>query len=308
MSEVPQQSAADAPTDAPSNAPSRDPFAVPGSGADATPPTDVADDSQPAESGDVVADAAGADAAGDSELIDLTGDSAEADASAADAGEEAGDEPAVAVDESAEDESAEEDEDDPVTQLRESLRTALGDWYVVHSYAGYENRVKTNIESRTSSMNMEDYIFQVEVPTEEVVEIKNNQRKNVKRNKFPGYVLVRMDLNDTSWGTVRNTPGVTGFVGHGHAPTPLTIDEVVAILAPKPEKKAGSGGGAAPTEVRVLDFSAGDSVTIIGEHAFAGLLATIDEVHPDSKRVKAFVEIFGRETPVELEFSNIQKN
>jgi len=298
VSEVPQQSAAETPADALSTSPSRDPFAVPGSGADAAESTDAAQDA-PAVAADDAAGAAGAEDAG---LIDLTDDAPEA--GAADPVEAEAEAP-VTADEVLED----EDEDDPIAQLRESLRTGLGDWYVVHSYAGYENRVKTNIESRTSSMNMEDYIFQVEVPTEEVVEIKNNQRKNVKRNKFPGYVLVRMDLNETSWGTVRNTPGVTGFVGHGHQPTPLTIDEVLAILAPKPEKKAGAGaGGAAPTEVRVLDFSAGDSVTIIGEHAFAGLLATIDEVHPDSKRVKAFVEIFGRETPVELEFSNIQKN
>ena len=119
------------------------------------------------------------------------------------------------------------------------MRTAPGDWYVVHSYAGYENKVKTNLETRITSLNMEDYIFQVEVPMEEVTEIKNGQRKLVRRNKFPGYVLVRMDLTDESWGAVRHTPGVTGFVGHGHQPAPLSLDEVVTILAPAPGEEAG---------------------------------------------------------------------
>ena len=198
------------------------------------------------------------------------------------------------------------DEDlDPVEAFRERMRTELGDWYVVHSYAGYENKVKTNLESRIGSLNMEDLIFQVEVPMEEVFEIKSGQRKLVRRNKFPGYVLVRMELTDASWGTVRHTPGVTGFVGHGHQPAPLSLDEVVSILAPVPEKKPG-----APTpagEVTVIDFSIGDSVTVI-DGPFATLHATVSEINVDGQKVTGLVEIFGRETPVELSFTQIQKN
>jgi len=200
------------------------------------------------------------------------------------------------------------DEDlDPVEAFRERMRTELGDWYVIHSYAGYENKVKTNLESRITSLNMEDQIFQVEVPMEEVTEIKNGQRKLVRRNKFPGYVLVRMDLTDASWGTVRHTPGVTGFVGHGHQPAPLSLDEVVNILAPAPEKKPGSPAAAAAGEVTVVDFSVGDSVTVI-DGPFATLHATISEINADAQKVTGLVEIFGRETPVELGFHQIQKN
>ena len=191
---------------------------------------------------------------------------------------------------------------DPVEEFRRELIGQFGDWYVVHSYAGYENRVKANLESRTISLNMEDYIFQIEVPTEDVVEIKNGQRKNVRRNKFPGYVLVRMELTDESWSAVRHTPGVTGFVGHAHQPTPLTVDEVMAILGPTvdaAEKPAA--------QVTVLDFEVGDSVTVI-DGPFATLQATIHEINPDTQRIKGLVEIFGRETPVELSFSQIQKN
>ena len=191
---------------------------------------------------------------------------------------------------------------DPVEAFKDTLRAAPGEWYVVHSYAGYENRVKANVESRTTSLNMEDFIYQVEVPQEEVVEIKNGQRKLVRRNKFPGYVLVRMDLTDESWGAVRNTPGVTGFVGHAHQPTPLTVDEVVNILGPTVEKKAHE-----KTEVKVLDFQVGDSVTVI-DGPFTSLQATIHEINADTQRIKGLVEIFGRETPVELSFSQIQKN
>ncbi len=191
---------------------------------------------------------------------------------------------------------------DPVEAFKDALRAAPGEWYVVHSYAGYENRVKANVESRTTSLNMEDFIYQVEVPQEEVVEIKNGQRKLVRRNKFPGYVLVRMDLTDESWGAVRNTPGVTGFVGHAHQPTPLTVDEVVNILGPTVEKKAHE-----KAEVKVLDFQVGDSVTVI-DGPFTSLQATIHEINADTQRIKGLVEIFGRETPVELSFSQIQKN
>jgi transcription termination/antitermination protein NusG len=201
---------------------------------------------------------------------------------------------------------AEEEDADPVAAFRERMRTELGDWYVIHSYAGYENKVKTNLESRIASLNMEEEIFQVEVPMEEVTEIKNGQRKLVRRNKFPGYVLVRMDLTDGSWGTVRHTPGVTGFVGHGHTPAPLSLDEVVAILAPVPEKKAGAPA-ATTGEVTVVDFSVGDSVTVI-DGPFATLHATVSEINADAQKVTGLVEIFGRETPVELGFSQIQKN
>lgn len=207
-----------------------------------------------------------------------------------------------------------EEELDPVEVFREQMRSAPGDWYVIHSYAGYENKVKGNLESRIISLNMEDYIFQVEVPIEEVTEIKSGVRKQVKRNKFPGYVLVRMDLTDESWGVVRHTPGVTGFVGHGHQPAPLTLDEVVSILAPAPEKKAGpsapgapaaSGGSSAP--VVEVDFSVGDSVTVV-DGPFATLHATISEINIEGQKVTGLVEIFGRETPVELAFSQVVKN
>jgi transcriptional antiterminator NusG len=191
-------------------------------------------------------------------------------------------------------------EADPQEEFRAALRRAPGDWYVVHSYAGYENRVKVNLLTRIQSLNMEDYIFQVEVPQEEVTEVKNGQRKQVTRIVFPGYVLVRMDLTDESWGVVRNTPGVTGFVGHTHRPSPLTIDEVVKILAPKPETRT------APAEVAVVDFVVGESVTVM-DGPFATLPASISEINADAQKLKVLVSIFGRETPVELSFSQVQK-
>ena len=200
--------------------------------------------------------------------------------------------------------AAEEEEADPVAEFYEALRRAPGDWYVVNSYAGYENRVKANLEQRTATLSMEDYIFQVEVPMEEVTEIKNGQRKLVRRTKFPGYVLVRMELTDESWGTVRNTPGVTQFVGHAHNPSPLSMDEVGRMLAPAPLEKKGAGVAAA--EVKVVDFAVGDSV-MVTEGPFATLHATINEIDVDARKVKGLVEIFGRETPVELPFSQIQK-
>ncbi|NUR67904.1 MAG: transcription termination/antitermination protein NusG [Streptomyces sp.] len=204
---------------------------------------------------------------------------------------------------------------DPVVALREELRTLPGEWYVIHTYAGYENRVKTNLEQRAVSLNVEDYIFQAEVPQEEVVQIKNGDRKTIKQNKLPGYVLVRMDLTNESWGVVRNTPGVTGFVGNAYDPYPLTLDEIVKMLAPEAEEKAAreaaeAEGKPAPqrkVEVQVLDFEVGDSVTVT-DGPFATLQATINEINADSKKVKGLVEIFGRETPVELSFDQIQKN
>ncbi|WP_431775521.1 transcription termination/antitermination protein NusG [Streptomyces cucumeris] len=210
---------------------------------------------------------------------------------------------------------AEEEAVDPVEALREELRTLPGEWYVIHTYAGYENRVKTNLEQRAVSLNVEDYIFQAEVPQEEVVQIKNGDRRTVRQNKLPGYVLVRMDLTNESWGVVRNTPGVTGFVGNAYDPYPLTLDEIVKMLAPEAEEKAAKAAaeeGGLPTpsrkvEVQVLDFEVGDSVTVT-DGPFATLQATINEINADSKKVKGLVEIFGRETPVELSFDQIQKN
>jgi transcription termination/antitermination protein NusG len=192
---------------------------------------------------------------------------------------------------------------DPAAELRAALTTALGDWYVVHSYAGYENKVKTNLENRISSLDMEDFIFQIEVPTEEVTEVKNGKRQQVQRKVFPGYILVRMELNDESWGAVRNTPGVTGFVGATSRPSPLSVDEVVKILAPaaEPEK---TGGAKAPAQV--VDYEVGESVTVM-DGPFATLPATISEINAEHQKLKALVSIFGRETPVELSFSQVSK-
>ena len=211
-------------------------------------------------------------------------------------------------------ETAEEEELDPVEEMRAALRRAPGDWYVVHSYAGYENKVKANLETRVQTLDVEDYIFQVEVPTEEVTEIKNGQRKQVQRKVLPGYILVRMDLNDQSWGAVRNTPGVTGFVGATSKPSPLTHDDVIKFLLPRvePKQAAASGktadvasgsGGKAAVEV---DFEVGESVTVM-DGPFATLPATINEVNVDAQKLKVLVSIFGRETPVELSFSQVQK-
>jgi transcriptional antiterminator NusG len=197
-------------------------------------------------------------------------------------------------------ETAEEEELDPVEEMRAALRRAPGDWYVVHSYAGYENRVKTNLETRTSSLNMEDCIFQVEVPQREESVVKNGQRKMVKQNLLPGYVLVRMELTDESWGAVRNTPGVTGFVGHTHRPSPLSLDEVMKFLAPEQEKKEKV------VETKAADFEIGESVTVM-DGPFVTLPASISEIHADSQKLKVLVSIFGRETPVELSFSQVQK-
>jgi transcriptional antiterminator NusG len=231
------------------------------------------------------------------------------------------DEAEVSESESAEDEAdaeaeAESEPDtvvDAVAAFREELRTLPGEWYVIHTYAGYENRVKSNLEQRAVSLNVEEYIYQAEVPQEEVVQIKNGDRKTIRQNKLPGYVLVRMDLTNESWGVVRNTPGVTGFVGNAYDPYPLTLDEIVKMLAPEVEAAAEAAaiaeGTAQPRkiEVQVLDFEVGDSVTVT-DGPFATLQATINEINPDSKKVKGLVEIFGRETPVELSFDQIQKN
>lgn len=279
-----------------------------------------AEDPDQAEAADAAAGAPAEEAAlhveADAESVDdaEAGDGAEAGDEAAESDE------AVAEDESEEAaESAEDEEEaepvDPIVALREELRTLPGEWYVIHTYAGYENRVKTNLEQRAVSLNVEDFIFQAEVPQEEVAQIKNGERKTVRQNKLPGYVLVRMDLTNESWGVVRNTPGVTGFVGNAYDPYPLTLDEIVKMLAPEAEEKAAreaaeAEGKPAPSrkvEVQVLDFEVGDSVTVT-DGPFATLQATINEINADSKKVKGLVEIFGRETPVELSFDQIQKN
>jgi transcriptional antiterminator NusG len=208
-------------------------------------------------------------------------------------------------------------EDDPLEAFRRELWAKPGDWYVVHTYAGMEKRVKANLENRIVSLNMEDYIYEVVVPTEDVAEIKNGQRKTVNRTRFPAYVLVRMDLTDESWAAVRNTPSVTSFVGHSHQPVPLTLSEVENWLAPvvvaTAEKEAAASGqarsGGATTArkpVEVADFDVSDSVMVI-DGPFATLHATITEINAESQRVKALVEIFGRETPVELSFNQIQR-
>ena len=202
-------------------------------------------------------------------------------------------------------EKAEEAEVDPVEELRNRLRYLPGDWYVVHSYAGYENRVKTNLENRISSLDMEDYIYEVQVPTRDEIEIKNGKRVQVQSKVFPGYILVRMELTPESYSCVRNTPGVTGFVGatdRPDQPAPLSLDEVVKWLAPSVEPAARKRE---PAEVRV-DLAVGDSVTVT-EGAFASLPATISEINPDSQKLKVLVSIFGRETPVELNFNQVSK-
>ena len=199
-----------------------------------------------------------------------------------------------------EDGDLESDENDPNAEFRRTLRAAIGDWYVVHSYAGYEKKVRDNLHNRINSLHMEDYIFQIEVPEEEVMEIKNGQRKQVKRNIYPGYVLVRMELSDESWSAVRNTPGVTGFVGNAHHPSPLSMDDVEKILAPRPVKKSNK------PDIRIIDFEVGESVTVM-DGPFATLPASISEIMPEQAKLKVLVSIFGRETPVELSFAQVQK-
>jgi transcriptional antiterminator NusG len=192
------------------------------------------------------------------------------------------------------------EEIDENSEFRAALRSAPGEWFVVHSYAGYEKKVKANLANRIQSLNMEDYVFQIEVPEEEVRELKNGAIKVVKRNVFPGYVLVRMDLTDESWSCVRNTPGVTGFVGNAHHPSPLTLDEVENILAPRPLKKDGK------IEMKDIDYIIGESITVM-DGPFATLPATISEIMPEQAKLKVLVSIFGRETPVELSFHQVQK-
>ena len=261
----------------------------------------------------------------DADLVDAPADSAEGDAASEtgdaasetgdDASDPAGDEPTG--DDAEADTDAEAEENDPLEAFRRELWAKPGDWFVVHTYSGMENRVKSNLENRIISLNMEDYIHEIVVPTEEVAEIKNGQRKMVKRTVLPGYVLVRMDLTDESWAAVRHTPSVTGFVGHSHQPVPLSMSEVENMLAPAVIARAEaeavaagtpspSGGTATKRAVEVADFDVDDSVMVV-DGPFATLHATITEINAESQRVKALVEIFGRETPVELSFSQIQR-
>jgi transcriptional antiterminator NusG len=217
----------------------------------------------------------------------------------------------TAVDDTVADDTVADEDVDPVEAMRRKLSIMPGDWYVVHSYAGYENKVKTNLEARIQSLDVEDYIYQIEVPTEEVTEIKNGKRAQVNRKVLPGYLLVRMELNDESWGAVRNTPGVTGFVGATSRPSPLTIDEVVKILAPAVAPQAAGrpaepGVAAAAAPVTVVDFEVGESVTVM-DGPFATLPATINEINAEQQKLQVLVSIFGRETPVELSFTQVAK-
>ncbi|MFI0417612.1 transcription termination/antitermination factor NusG [Spongiactinospora gelatinilytica] len=241
------------------------------------------------------------------EVIEAVGESPEA------AESEASEEPEAAHEADGADESAvDEDGDvlpdlsdvDPVEEFKRQMRGLPGEWYVIHSYAGYENRVKSNIETRIGSLNMEDFIFQVEVPTHTVTEFKSGKKVPVKERVLPGYVLVRMDLSDESWAAVRNTPGVTGFVGLSNKPSPLNLDEVAKLLAPEPaEESKKASAKAAPATV---DFEVGESVTVM-DGPFATLPATVSEISAESQKLKVLVSIFGRETPVELSFNQVSK-
>ncbi|HUL25889.1 MAG TPA: transcription termination/antitermination protein NusG [Streptosporangiaceae bacterium] len=283
-----------------------------------------ADQSGPAEEAGV--EAAGMEAAGpaaDAEPAEAeASEPAEAEPAEAEASEPADAEPADAepaeaeASEPAEAEAADaeaadaeeeeageaEAETDPVAEYAAELRLLPGDWYVVHSYAGYENRVKGNLESRTQSLNMEDYIFQIEVPVHQVTEIKQGKRQQVSEKVLPGYILVRMDLTDESWAAVRNTPGVTGFVGLSSRPSPLSLTEVATLLAPEPQEKAAK----AEVTRLAVEFEAGESVTVM-DGPFATLPATVSEINPDTQKLKVLVSIFGRETPVELSFDQVTK-
>ena len=237
---------------------------------------------EPAAAGDED-EAAGA---GVTEAEVTEGEAAEADVAGADG--EAGEEAAEAL--------------DPAAEFGRQLRMLPGDWYVVHSYAGYENRVKANLESRTQSLNMEDYIFQIEVPVHQVTEIKGGKRQQVAEKVLPGYILVRMDLTDQSWAAVRNTPGVTGFVGLSSRPSPLSLDEVASLLAPEPAEQVKE----AEAKRTMVEFEPGESVTVM-DGPFATLPATVNEINPDTQKLKVLVSIFGRETPVELSFDQVAK-
>jgi transcriptional antiterminator NusG len=201
--------------------------------------------------------------------------------------------------------AAEPEQLDPVAEFTRELRMMPGDWYVIHSYAGYENRVKTNLESRISSLNMEDYIFQIEVPTHQVTEVKSGKKQTVNEKVLPGYILVRMDLTDESWAVVRNTPGVTGFVGLSSKPSPLPLGEVASLLAPAPAEGSPAAQAAAAKKTSP-EYEVGESVTVM-DGPFATLAATVNEVNSVTQKLKVLVSIFGRETPVELSFDQVSK-
>ena len=268
--------------------------------------------------GPVVTDAAGPDAetgeaddvseySEEASGLDPAGEAADA-ASADGVSEDAADVAAEVQEEGLDeglDEGLEDEEkpDDAREEFERELRMLPGDWYVVHSYAGYENRVKTNLESRIQSLNMEDYIFQIEVPVHQVTEIKGGKRQQVQEKVLPGYILVRMDLTDESWAVVRNTPGVTGFVGLSSRPSPLQLGEVASLLAPEPEPGTKQAEAARPSTV---EFEVGESVTVM-DGPFATLPATVNEINSDTQKLKVLVSIFGRETPVELSFDQVTK-
>jgi transcription termination/antitermination protein NusG len=259
---------------------------------------------------DAVSEAAGSGDASDDEVSavdqtvaeDETG-SADGESAAADGETAAGEADAGEAEDGEADADAKPEDDDPVALYKAELRLQPGDWYVVHSYAGYENRVKANLESRTQSLNMEDYIYQIEVPVHEVTEIKQGKRQQVSEKVLPGYILVRMDLIDESWAAVRNTPGVTGFVGLSSRPSPLSLDEVASLLAPEPEEKAAQTEAVRRSSV---EYEVGESVTVM-DGPFATLPATVNEINPDTQKLKVLVSIFGRETPVELSFDQVSK-
>jgi transcription termination/antitermination protein NusG len=269
--------------------------------------TGAAGDAVPAGADAVPAGADAVPAAADAvpaaaDAVPAGADAVPAAADAVPAGADAGD---VSQDgAAAEPEADGEVSADPVGEFKSELRRLPGDWYVVHSYAGYENRVRTNLESRTQSLNMEDYIFQIEVPVHEVTEIKGGKRQQVQEKVLPGYILVRMDLTDESWAAVRNTPGVTGFVGLSSRPSPLSLDEVAVLLAPEPEEKAAKK--AETLRAAAVDFEVSQSVTVM-DGPFATLPATVSEINPDTQKLKVLVSIFGRETPVELSFDQVSK-
>ena len=212
-------------------------------------------------------------------------------------------------------ESDDDEDEDPYEAFRAELRTLPGKWYVIHSYAGFERKVKANIEQRKSTLEVEEDIYQIEVPMEDVVEIKNGQRKMVTRVRIPGYVLVRMELNEDTWSVVRHTPGVTGFVGNAHNPTPLRFEEAFTMLkslveikevAPAKGGAAKGGQAVARSVVTEVDFEVGETITI-KEGSFAGLPGTISEIKPESGKLTVLVSLFERETPVELSFDQVTK-
>ena len=271
---------------------------------------DVAAEETAAEDAELDAELSDDDAPAGDESAEAPVDHADEPAEADDSDEPAGADEAPAAEDAP---AAEEAEEDPVQQLRMHLRSALGEWYVIHSYSGHENRVKTQLATRTETMDMEEFIFEVQVPMEDATEVKNGQKKIVRRVRIPGYVLVRMDLTTESWRVVRDTPGVTGFVGNATEPTPLTFDEIFSMLAPSvglPEKKrsSGSSGSSSKPAVaqKVPDFQVGESVTVM-DGPFETMPATISEIHAEAQKLQVLVSIFGRETPVELGFDQVAK-